>query len=78
MRLDSTVAPDAVQAFVQGGNDTIFSAENVALNPGSFTGTPAPVVDSAGVTDVFLQGVNPGAFINGRPAMLPRPGWAPR
>jgi hypothetical protein len=56
--LNTSVAPPAVQAFVQGANDTIFSAENVALNAGSYTGTPSPVVDSAGITDVFLQGAN--------------------
>ena len=66
VRLTTSPAPPSVEAFVQGFNDTFFSAEQVALNPGTFTGVPAPVVDAAGHTDVFLLGANAHLYVSGR------------
>lgn len=67
VRINTQVAAPAVQAFVQGASDTVFSAEQVASNPaGSFIGTPSPVVDVSGTTDVFLQGANDDLFISQR------------
>ncbi len=66
VRLNISPTPPSVEAFVQGFDDTFFSAEQVALNPGTFTGVPAPVVDSAGQTDVFLLGANAHLYVSGR------------
>lgn len=71
IRLNTVLAAPAVEAFVQGANDTFFSAEHVADNPNSFTGTPSPVVDAGNFTDVFLLGTDGHLFVSRR---LP-PGW---
>jgi hypothetical protein len=70
IRLNTTPAPPAVEAFVQGANDTFFSAEKVADNPNRFTGSPSPVVDVGGTTDAFLLGTEGHLYVSRRLASV--------